>query len=256
VVSRRAGGLSIGINLNPDKVCNFDCPYCQVDRATPGGSARIDLERLRAELDGLLDLVAGGELWGTPPFDTAAPALRRVADLCFAGDGEPTTPAAFAAAARVVREARDEAGLAVPVRLLTNATLLHRARVREGLTFIDEPWCKLDAGTAAWFARVDGTAFPFARILANIVGLAREREIVVQSLFCAIDGVGPDDDEVAAWVGRLTDVVAAGGRLAGVQVYGVARKPASPTVTALPAERLAAIATRARAAGLPATVWV
>src|ERR1041384_5902109 len=35
VVSRRSKGLSIGVNLNPDKVCNFDCIYCCVDRKTP-----------------------------------------------------------------------------------------------------------------------------------------------------------------------------------------------------------------------------
>jgi len=29
VLSRRSGGVSIGINLNPDKVCNFDCIYCR-----------------------------------------------------------------------------------------------------------------------------------------------------------------------------------------------------------------------------------
>ena len=34
VLSRRSKGLSLGVNLNPDKVCNFDCIYCQVDRTT------------------------------------------------------------------------------------------------------------------------------------------------------------------------------------------------------------------------------
>src|SRR5947208_956480 len=37
VISRRSKGLSIGVNLNPDKVCNFDCVYCCVDRTTPEG---------------------------------------------------------------------------------------------------------------------------------------------------------------------------------------------------------------------------
>ncbi len=35
VISRRSKGLSIGVNLNPDKVCNFDCVYCCVDRTHP-----------------------------------------------------------------------------------------------------------------------------------------------------------------------------------------------------------------------------
>ena len=50
VISRRSRGLSIGINLNPDKVCNFDCIYCEVDRTTPGKVSRIDLDQMRDEL--------------------------------------------------------------------------------------------------------------------------------------------------------------------------------------------------------------
>ena len=30
VVSRRAGGVSVGINLNPNNACNWACVYCQV----------------------------------------------------------------------------------------------------------------------------------------------------------------------------------------------------------------------------------
>ncbi|GHV16314.1 hypothetical protein AGMMS49938_16200 [Fibrobacterales bacterium] len=32
VISRRAKGLSIGVNCTPNKTCNFNCIYCQVDR--------------------------------------------------------------------------------------------------------------------------------------------------------------------------------------------------------------------------------
>ncbi|MFZ5476872.1 MAG: radical SAM protein, partial [Myxococcota bacterium] len=57
VVSRRARGLSIGVNLNPDKVCNFDCPYCPVDRTTPGAPPDVDVDVLAGELDRLLGWV-------------------------------------------------------------------------------------------------------------------------------------------------------------------------------------------------------
>src|SRR5512147_1438584 len=103
VVSRRARGLSIGVNLNPDKVCNFDCPYCQVDRTTPGAGPDIELGVLQAELDTILKRVEEGTLWLHPLFSTTAPALRRVADIAFAGDGEPTSPREFGAAAQAVR---------------------------------------------------------------------------------------------------------------------------------------------------------
>jgi pyruvate-formate lyase-activating enzyme len=255
VVSRRARGLSVGVNLNPDKVCNFDCPYCQVDRNVPGGSPEIDVEQLALELDGVLGEAVTGRLWTRSPFDTVEAGLRRVADIAFSGDGEPTSPPAFAEAARRARQVRDERGLDVPLRLITNATLFDRARVREGLAHFDELWCKLDAGTAAYFARVDGTRFPFERLLANLAAVARERPIVIQSLFPTFDGEAPPPDEVDAWVERLLALQRDGGRIAEVQVYTVVRRPADPRVGALDAAALDAIAARAVAAGLPATVY-
>jgi wyosine [tRNA(Phe)-imidazoG37] synthetase (radical SAM superfamily) len=241
VVSRRARGVSIGVNLNPDKVCNFDCPYCQVDRTTPGGPSRIDVAALAAELEVLLER-ARGDLWALPPFDSVAGDLRRVADIAFAGDGEPTTPAEFPAAARAVRELRDRLAPGVPLRLLTNATLFHKPKVHSALGEFDELWCKLDAGSEAYFQVVDGTRLPFQRILDNLLLVARERPIVIQAMLLTLDGVGPDDTEVAAWIERMREIVAGGGRIEDVQVYSVARKPQDPRCGALPHERLEAIA--------------
>ncbi len=255
VVSRRARGVSIGVNLNPDKVCNFDCPYCQVDRTTPGGPSVIDVGRLAAELESLLDRVGAGSLWAAPPFDTVAPSLRRVADIAFAGDGEPTTPKEFPDAARVVHAIRDRRGFAIPIRLLTNATRFDRERVHTALADFDELWCKLDAGTEEYFHLVDGTRLPLARILHNLLRLARERPIVIQSLFLAFAGKGPTDAEIDTYAGRLHEIVAAGGFIDRVQVYTVARPPADPRVTALPDDRLEAIATRVRALGLTTEVY-
>jgi wyosine [tRNA(Phe)-imidazoG37] synthetase (radical SAM superfamily) len=254
VVSRRARGLSVGVNLNPDKVCNFACPYCQVDRTTPGDPARVDVAELVAELEHLLRRAAG-DLWTEPPFDTVAPEMRRVADIAFAGDGEPTTPPEFPAAAREARAARDRLAPGVPLRLLTNATLFHRDRVRAALAAFDELWCKLDAGTEAYFQVVDGTRLPLRRILANLLLVARDRPIVVQSLFLTLDGVGPDDVEVAAWADRLREIVDRGGRIDHVQVYTVARTPSDPRCGPLDGDRLEAIAAAARTAGLTAAVY-
>jgi wyosine [tRNA(Phe)-imidazoG37] synthetase (radical SAM superfamily) len=255
VVSRRARGLSIGVNLNPDKVCNFDCPYCQVDRTMPGGPSAVEVPVLAAELARVLDLVAAGELWTVPPFDTVDPERRHVADIAFAGDGEPTTPREFPDAARAARDERDRRGFTFPLRLITNATMFHRESVRRALADFDELWCKLDVGTEAYFHLVDGTRLPFVRILDNLRLVARERPIVVQSLFLTFEGKGPDDAEIAAYVGRLRDLLADGGRIDRVQVYTVSRKPADPRVGFLPVARLEEIASLVRALGLPAEVF-
>src|SRR4051795_6071949 len=78
VVSRRSKGVSVGVNLNPDKVCNFDCVYCQVDRTTPGGPRDVDLVQLTAELEDLLSSVASGRLWQEEPFRNTPEHLRRL----------------------------------------------------------------------------------------------------------------------------------------------------------------------------------
>src|SRR5437899_12580715 len=73
VVSRRSKGVSIGINLNPDKVCNFDCIYCQVDRKTPPLVRAVEIPRLLEELEAMLDLLLTGRLFTLPPYQ-ATPA--------------------------------------------------------------------------------------------------------------------------------------------------------------------------------------
>ena len=254
VVSRRAAGLSIGINLNPDKVCNFDCPYCQVDRSIPGGPGEIDLPRLEAELDHLLHL-ANADLWSIPPFNTAAPALRRIADIAFAGDGEPTSPALFPEAAHLVKAVRDRHRLSVPLRLLTNATLFGRERVRAGLGAFDELWCKLDAGTEPYFQKVDGTRIRFSLVLRNLRDVARQRPITLQCMFLRLAGEGPSTEEQQAWAARIHEILEAGGRIAEVQVYTVARTPSDPRVAPLAPEELQAIAAQARRPGLTVNVF-
>lgn len=260
VVSRRSGGLSIGVNLNPDKVCNFDCPYCQVDRSTPGGPREVDVAALRGELDRLLDLVVSDHLWEVPPFDTARPEHRRLNDIAFAGDGEPTSARGFAEAVAAVADSRDAHGLGgVPIHLLTNATLLHRPEVQAGLSVLDARggviWAKLDAGSEAYFREVDGTSLPFKRVLDNLSAAARARPIVLQCMFMTLDGQGPDDEEIAAWVGRIREILAAGGQIREVQVYSIARRPADSRVSVLPEARLREIGAAAAALGVAARVY-
>ncbi|MBM74054.1 MAG: radical SAM protein [Proteobacteria bacterium] len=252
VVSRRAAGLSIGINLNPDKACNFDCPYCQVDRSNQDRSLRnVDVNALIEELRGILSWVKDGVLWNIPPFNTAAEHLRVVKDISFAGDGEPTACPQFLQAVSAVTELVAEFEFQdVRLQLLTNATLFHKEKVAAGVELLrvnnGEIWAKLDAGTESWFHRVDGTRFPFARVLKNIQWAAQRSPIVIQSMFHRFGDEEPDDQEVEAWVKRLEDIYREGGEIRLVQVYSVARKPSNSSVKMLEKERLEDIAGSAR----------
>lgn len=261
VVSRRSRGLSLGVNLNPDKVCNFDCPYCSVDRRVPGGPRDIDLAQLEQELAVLLRAAATGSIWEVPPFAAAPAALRRFNDIAFSGDGEPTACPQFAAATRLVADVRDRQPGADAARLvlITNATLLHRSEVVSALAELDarglEVWAKLDAGSEDWYRRIDRSAVPFPRILANLRECGRERDLVIQSLFCRLHGEAPPPDEIRAWAGRLADLRAGGGRIRSVQVYTTARDTAEAWVSPLTADELDAIAAIGRAAGCQCEVF-
>src|SRR4051812_28338279 len=91
VLSRRSGGISIGVNLNPDKICNFDCIYCQVDRRSQSETRFVETAALVDELRSTLDLVVSGQIYESPKFRDVPSHLRRLNDIAFSGDGEPTT---------------------------------------------------------------------------------------------------------------------------------------------------------------------
>ena len=154
VISRRSRGLSIGVNLNPDKRCNFDCVYCEVDRRTPGRAESVNLAQLRAELGWLLRYALDGGLATQPKFDAVPELTRVIRDIAFSGDGEPTMVPNFDACVRVVADVKRDLGLAATkLVLITDSAGLDKASVRCGLALMDtndgEFWCKLDAGTEA-----------------------------------------------------------------------------------------------------------
>src|SRR5690349_11305616 len=110
VISRRSKGLSIGVNLNPDKVCNFDCVYCCVDRTVEPAVKEVDLQILSDELSHLLALARNGALFEHPPFDQTPQTLRRLNDIAFSGDGEPTAFPQFEQAARLAASLLEQQG--------------------------------------------------------------------------------------------------------------------------------------------------
>ena len=247
VISRRSGGVSVGVNLNPDKVCNFDCIYCQVDRTRQSETRFVETDALLAELGEMLDFVASGEIYQTQKFRDTPPALRRLNDMAFSGDGEPTTFRNFDELISACAQLKRDRGLDdVKMVLITNASMFHRPHVHRGLAILDanhgEIWAKLEAGTEEYFHLVDRTPIPFRQILDNIAAAARVRPLVIQSLFMRVAGESPTDAELVAFCDRLNEIVAAGGGLKLVQIYTVARRPAEDFVAPLANAEVDAIA--------------
>jgi wyosine [tRNA(Phe)-imidazoG37] synthetase (radical SAM superfamily) len=243
VLSRRSGGISIGVNLNPDKVCNFDCIYCQVDRRSESETRFVEFDQLVAELDDTLDLVASGDIYHTAKFASTPEHLRRLNDIAFSGDGEPTTYRNFDELMTACAEVKSRHALAdVKMVLITNASMFHRPHVQRGLAILDanngEIWAKLDAGTEEYYKLVDRTTIGFRQILENITAAAKVRPLVIQSLFMQVQGQPPSEAELVAYCDRLNEITAAGGQLKLVQIYSIARTPTESYVTPLTDEEV------------------
>lgn len=261
VISRRSQGLSIGINLNPDKRCNFDCVYCEVDRKTPGRADRVDVAQLQDELRWLIRFAQEGGLAQQPKFCEVPELTRVVRDIAFSGDGEPTLIPNFSECVQAVIDVRQEFGLEqAKLVLITDSAGLDKPDVRKGLALMAahrfEFWCKLDAGTEAYYQTINRSLVRLDRILSNITRTAKDWPIIIQSLFLKWQGEPMTSAELEAYCGRLRDIVAAGGMIREVHAYTIARPTPEAEATRLSPEELEAVAATIRArTGLTVSVY-
>lgn len=240
VISRRAGGVSVGINLNVNNACNWACVYCQVDNLTRGGPPPVDVELLTRELDAFLDDALHGDFMAR-----AVPIeARRIMDVAFSGNGEPTSCAEFPAAVAAVRAVLQRHGLegAVPLRLITNGSLLHRPAVQEGVRSLGEAggevWFKVDRASAAEVETINGVPFSAAKVRRNLALCASLAPTWVQTCWFALDGAAPDAAARDAYCELLKPLAAS---LAGIHLYGLARpslQPAAPRLQRLARDEL------------------
>ncbi len=222
VVSRRAGGVSVGINLNVNNACNWACVYCQVENLTRGGPPPIDLEVLERELAGFLEDALTGDFMSreVPAED------RRLVDVAFSGNGEPTSAAEFPEAVLRVGRILERHGLAgkLPVRLITNGSLLYRQAVQDGIGALGEMggevWFKVDRGTTAEVKAINGVPMDAQQVRRNLARCAALATTWVQTCWFAVDGVAPDAAAREAYRDLLGPVATG---LAGIHLYGLAR---------------------------------
>jgi wyosine [tRNA(Phe)-imidazoG37] synthetase (radical SAM superfamily) len=250
VVSPRARGLSIGLNLNPDQHCNFDCVYCEVDRQAPPPGLKLDVDKLAAELRATLDLVHSGKVAERPCFRNIPRELLALRHVTLSGDGEPTFCEQFREVVEAAIHIRAMSGHPFfKLVLVTNATGLDREPVQAGLKYFnsqDEIWCKLDGGTQAYLDRVNRPQMTQERILHNILMLARQRPVVIQSLFPSINGAGPAWEEIEIYAARLEQLRADGAKISLVQIYSATRPMHNDQCGHLPLRTLSKIAQHVR----------
>lgn len=260
VISQRAHGLSIGVNLNPDKCCNFDCAYCEVNRSLPYRDDLVDLDVLSAELDRMLTLAHERKLRSFPYFQNVPQDLLTLKGVALSGEGEPTLSPQFAEIVREVVHVRSLGKFPFfKLVLITNTSGLDLPEVRQGvqlLTSRDEIWAKLDAGTQEYMDAVNRTNTRLEKVLSNILLVGQERPIIIQSLFPLLKGLEPSPEEIERYVGHLLSLKQNGARISLVQVYSAHRPSHHPECGHLPLKTLSRIAHRIReVTGIPAEVF-
>jgi wyosine [tRNA(Phe)-imidazoG37] synthetase (radical SAM superfamily) len=262
VVSRRAGGVSIGINLNVNNACNWRCVYCQVPDLKRGSPMPIDMTLLEQELRRFLDYALHGDFMTR----YVAEGDRQLQDIAFSGNGEPTSAKEFPDILIMLEkilldfnllgkaQAHPISANPIKVRLISNGSLMDKASVLASLKHLarlnGEVWFKLDGGTQAGIARInDVNIKPKAHLqrLRNCVAVC---PTFVQTCLFAMDGEPPSEEDTEAYLGLLDQVKS---DLQGVHLYGYARpsyQVEAPRISRLPHEKLEAMAERIRALGL------
>lgn len=256
VISRRAGGVSVGINLNPNNACNWRCIYCQVPGLTRGGPPPIDLVLLERELnDFLRGAIAGDFMARCVPAES-----RRLVDVAFSGNGEPTSAPEFADAVGIAERVLVAHGLGgkVPLRLITNGSLLDRKIVQSGIAHLGraggEVWFKLDAATTTALARINGTRIRPELVARRLARCAELAQTWVQTCLFRVDGQPLGEEDIGAYLALLAPLAPA---LAGVHLYSLARpsqQKESPRLGRMDVGEMESLADRIRQLGMAVRV--
>ena len=259
-VSARARGLSIGVNMNPDQKCNFDCVYCEVHRDQAPRESRLDIDVMAAELKQTLEFVLAGRLRERPSYHAVPEELMQLRHVTLSGDGEPTFAPNFVEVVQAIVHVRATGGFPFfKLVLITNGAGLDQPHIQQGLksfTQSDEVWAKLDGGTEAYLKKVDRIDVPLEKILRNILSVAQHRPVVIQSLFPSINGEEPPSEEIEQFALRLKELKEAGAQIPLVQIYSATRPTPNSSCGHLPLKTLSRVALTVRqVAGLKAEVF-
>lgn len=213
VRSRRLGA-SLGINLFPgdEKLCPFDCVYCQYGRTQ---RPVVHLAR------GQVRLPAPGDV--EKALERALGSLSALpAYITFSGNGEPTLHPDFPEMVDRVIALRNRCGGGMRTAVLSNSARVGDPGVRAALVRLDLSIMKLDCGTEDTFSRYNrpgpGPGLDLEGIEEGLRMLSGEIPITVQSLFAAGRDGNMNEANTTGWIERLVRI-----KPAAVQLYTLAR---------------------------------
>jgi wyosine [tRNA(Phe)-imidazoG37] synthetase (radical SAM superfamily) len=259
VLSRRAGGLSIGINFNINNACNWRCIYCQVPGLIKGAAPSLDLKALQGELEFFLDDVQGGNFFERFQVDANN---RVIKDIAISGNGEATSVKNFEQAVTLIGNLATQLGVLPDSHfvLITNGSLIHQQDVREGLAALQsyggEVWFKLDSATKEGRSLFNRTSQSLKNSLENIVISSGLCTTKLQTCLFDFAGQGLSETEKQAYLDALY-IIKTKTTINEILLYTLARpsmQPEAKQLSALPFDVLDAFAEQIRRLGFKVSV--
>jgi wyosine [tRNA(Phe)-imidazoG37] synthetase (radical SAM superfamily) len=227
VISRRAGGLSIGVNLNVNNACNWQCIYCEIPNLTRGSPPPIELDVLEDELRFFLhEIIHGDYMEKNVAIDD-----RHLKDIAFSGNGEPTSAEEFPQIILIVKKVLEEFNLLhkIKLRLITNGSLMHKSAVIKSVEMLKEingeVWFKIDAVTEENIQIINQVNLKRHQILERLKNCATACPTFVQTCVFTIDGKNPSEKDIDAYVQLMNEIKI---DIEGVHIYGLARPSLQP----------------------------
>ena len=256
VISRRAGGLSVGINLNVNNACNWQCIYCEIPNLTRGTPPPIELDVLENELRFFLHEIIHGDYMEK----NVSIEDRHLKDIAFSGNGEPTSAEEFPQVILIVKKILQEFGLLhkIKIRLITNGSLMHQDAVLKNIELLKEIngeiWFKVDAATEETIKTINQVNLKPNQILERLLNTANICPTFVQTCIFMIDGKSPDEKDIDAYIELINK---AKKNIKGVHLYGLARpslQPRAKDLGRISEEELQSIAKKLLDLNIPTTV--
>lgn len=244
IKSRRLGS-SLGINLLSlnQKVCNFDCIYCEC-----GSSHHLKKELPTfVENDDLLT-----DLENRLKECTSNNTL--IDTITFAGNGEPTIHPKFLSIVKAVISLRDKYFPSAQVAVLTNGVAMKNKRVSAALKLVDMAIIKLDGGTDDFINLIDQPKRKLSIVKFQNEMAKFDGEFIIQTMFLkgSVNGKLVDNssgEELEQWLMRIKEI-----NPKEVHLYSIDRDTPIDTLECIPKERLEMIASRVNELGIETLV--
>lgn len=208
-VESRRFGISLGVNpLGNEKICSFDCRYCDL------GPTEITMSKARKDhvYPSIDDIVTA----------LKASLKKRSADIStitVSGNGEPTLYPEFDQLVAALKAVRNDMVPKAKLAILSNGAHLDSRKVIQGLNELDIRSIKLDAGNDRLMKALNA---PLVRrnLLQIVAGLRKLKDCTIQSMFVkgAIDNtLASDIEDWMEMIGMIKPMA--------IHIYTVTRPP-------------------------------